>query len=270
MSASPIPEGVPLELAARVAAVVAATLQSVRSQVESASFRPSRRHPFREVGGTATNSITSTSTAIMATRGLLFIVSAPSGAGKTTLVRGLLERDPQISLSISHTTRLPRPGEVDGVAYHFVPTEKFEAMRDAGDFLEWAQVHGNCYGTSRSWLEDRLSAGCDVLLEIDWQGAQQVRAVFPDAVGVFILPPSLEVLATRLTGRGQDAPDVIARRLAVARDEIRHLDEFDFVIINNILSQALDELVTVTRAARLLRTSQKVRHPEFFKSLGMN
>ena len=132
----------------------------------------------------------------MAIRGLLFIVSAPSGAGKTTLVRGLLERDPDIGLSISHTTRAPRPGEVDGVAYHFVGTAQFEAMRDAGDFLEWAHVHGNFYGTSRRWLEARLNAGHDVLLEIDWQGAQQVRRIFADAVGIFILPPSLEALAT--------------------------------------------------------------------------
>lgn len=206
----------------------------------------------------------------MATQGVLFIVSAPSGAGKTTLVRGLLARDPQIGLSVSYTTRPARPGEVEGVAYHFVGTAQFEAMREAGDFLEWAHVHGNSYGTSRRWLEERLSAGHDVLLEIDWQGAQQVRRLFPGAVGIFILPPSLEALAARLTGRGQDAADVIERRLAAARDEIRHVHEFDFVIINNILSQAQDELVTVTRAARLLRACQMARHPEFFQSLGVN
>lgn len=191
----------------------------------------------------------------MATRGLLFIVSAPSGAGKTTLVRGLLERDPGIQLSISHTTRAARPGEVDGVAYHFVSAAVFDAMRTAGDFLEWAQVHGNCYGTSRHWLDEQLSAGRDVLLEIDWQGAQQVRTLFPDAVGIFILPPSL---------------DVIERRLAAARDEIRHLHEFEFVIINDILSQAQAELVLVVQAARLLTTSQMARHPETFKSLGID
>jgi guanylate kinase len=206
----------------------------------------------------------------MAQRGVLFIVSAPSGAGKTTLVRGLLERDVQIGLSISHTTRAPRSGEQDGVAYHFVGMEAFAAMRDAGDFIEWAQVHGNCYGTSRRWLEERLAAGHDVLLEIDWQGAQQVRAKFPEAVGIFILPPSLDALAHRLTGRASDAPEVIERRLAAAREEIGHLHEFDFVIINNILEQALDEMVTVARAARLLRSSQLARHPEFFKSLGVN
>jgi guanylate kinase len=206
----------------------------------------------------------------MATRGLLFIVSAPSGAGKTTLVRGLLERDPGIQLSISHTTRAARPGEVDGVAYHFVSAGVFDAMRTAGDFLEWAQVHGNCYGTSRRWLDEQLSAGRDVLLEIDWQGAQQVRTLFPDAVGIFILPPSLDALSARLNGRGQDAADVIERRLAAARDEIRHLHEFDFVIINDILSQAQAELVTVVQAARLLTTSQMARHPETFKSLGID
>jgi len=206
----------------------------------------------------------------MATRGLLFIVSAPSGAGKTTLVRGLLERDPQIGLSVSHTTRAPRPGETDGVAYHFVSIDRFEAMREAGDFLEWAHVHDNFYGTSRRWLDEQLAAGHDVLLEIDWQGAQQVRTLFPDAVGIFILPPSLDALAARLSGRAQDSADVIERRLAAARDEIRHLHEFDFVIINDILSQAQDELVTVTRAARLLCTSQVARHPEVFKSLGFH
>lgn len=206
----------------------------------------------------------------MNSRGVLFIVSAPSGAGKTTLVRGLLEREPQIGLSISHTTRAPRPGEVDGVAYHFVSVERFEAMREAGDFLEWAHVHGNFYGTSRRWLDERLNAGHDVLLEIDWQGAQQVRAQFPEAVSLFVLPPSFEALAQRLTGRGSDAPEVIERRLAAAREEIGHLREFDFVIINNILSQALDEMVAVARAARLLRTSQMARNPEFFKSLGVN
>ncbi len=206
----------------------------------------------------------------MAKRGVLFIVSAPSGAGKTTLVRGLLERDPQIGLSVSHTTRAARPGEVDGVAYHFVSIDTFNAMRAAGDFIEWAHVHGNFYGTSRRWLEERLGAGHDVLLEIDWQGAQQVRALFPEAVSIFILPPSFEALAQRLTGRGSDAPEVIERRLAAAREEIGHLREFDFVIINNILSQALDEMVTVARAARLLRSSQMSRHPEFFQSLGVN
>lgn len=206
----------------------------------------------------------------MSSRGVLFIVSAPSGAGKTTLVRGLLEREPQIGLSISHTTRAPRPGEVDGVAYHFISVERFEAMREAGDFLEWAHVHGNFYGTSRRWLDERLNAGHDVLLEIDWQGAQQVRAQFPEAVSLFVLPPSFEALAQRLTGRGSDAPEVIERRLAAAREEIGHLREFDFVIINNILSQAMDEMVAVARAARLLRSSQMARNPEFFQSLGVN
>jgi guanylate kinase len=214
--------------------------------------------------------LTLTDISAMTTRGVLFIVSAPSGAGKTTLVRGLLERDEQIGLSVSHTTRPPRPGEQDGVAYHFVSTDRFQTMRDAGDFLEWAHVHGNFYGTSRQWLEQRLASGHDVLLEIDWQGAQQVRTVFPDSVSVFILPPSLEALSARLTGRGHDAADVIERRLAAARDEIRHVHEFDFVIINNILSQAQDELAVVARAARLLRTSQMARLPEFFHSLGVN
>lgn len=240
----------------------------VASRIRIIPFAPPAPSPGART--IAKISTTSTKTAMIATRGLLFIVSAPSGAGKTTLVRGLLERDPQIGLSISHTTRARRPGEVDGVAYHFVSTAQFESMRDAGDFLEWAHVHDNFYGTSRRWLEARLNAGHDVLLEIDWQGAQQVRKIFAEAVGIFILPPSLDALATRLSGRGQDAADVIERRLAAARDEIRHLHEFDFVIINDILGRALDELVTVTRAARLLCSSQKVRHPETFKSLGID
>ena len=202
--------------------------------------------------------------------GSLFMVVAPSGAGKSTLVNALLAHDSSIRLSVSATTRKPRPGEQHGREYNFMTVEEFKACRDRGEFLEWAEVHGNYYATSRVWIEEQMRAGTDVLLEIDWQGAQQVRAQFPEAVSLFVLPPSFEALAQRLTGRGSDAPDVIERRLAAAREEIGHLREFDFVIINNILSQALDEMVAVARAARLLRSSQMARNPEFFQSLGVN
>lgn len=203
-------------------------------------------------------------------RGRLVVLSAPSGAGKTTLVKALVAAHPDLRFSISYTTRPARPGEEDGRDYFFVDEPRFLAMIGAGEFLEHALVFGNRYGTSRSQVDGLLARGHDVLLEIDWQGAQQVRALFPEAVSIFILPPSFEALAQRLTGRGSDAPEVIERRLAAAREEIGHLREFDFVIINNILSQALDEMVTVARAARLLRSSQMSRHPEFFQSLGVN
>jgi guanylate kinase len=196
--------------------------------------------------------------------GTLFIVSAASGAGKTTLVQALLAQDPQVELSVSYTTRAPRAGEVDGVAYHFVDMDRFDAMREAGEFLEWAQVHGNFYGTSRRRIESSLKDGRDVLLEIDWQGAQQVRRQFAEAVGVFVLPPSLAELERRLRGRGTDSADVIARRLAAARGEMAHLVEFDYVIINNDLQTASAELVTVVRAARLQLAAQRARHPALF------
>jgi guanylate kinase len=196
--------------------------------------------------------------------GTLYIVAAPSGAGKTTLVRHLLDRDPAIHLSISWTTRSPRPGEAHGREYHFVDTDTFRQMIDGNEFLEWAEVHGNYYGTSRTWISKELANGHDVLLEIDWQGAQQVRRDFPAAVGIFILPPSLEELARRLTGRGTDSPDVIDRRLAAAQAEMRHVDEFDYVIINNTLQEALDDLCSVIRASRLQFDVQRARHAGLF------
>ncbi|QDF99520.1 guanylate kinase [Azoarcus sp. DD4] len=199
--------------------------------------------------------------------GTLFIVTAPSGAGKTTLVRGLLERDRQVQLSISYTTRAPRPGEQDGREYHFVDVPTFRALRDRGEFLEWAEVHGNYYATSKVWLKEQLAAGRDTLLEIDWQGAQQVRKAFPDAVGVFILPPSAEELENRLRGRGTDSDEVISRRLLGARGEMRHVGEFDYVIVNNELHEALDDLVAVVRAARLRYANQHLRHPQYFAFL---
>lgn len=199
--------------------------------------------------------------------GQLFIVAAPSGAGKTTLVRQLLAREPDIRLSISYTTRAPRTGEENGREYHFVSEAQFQAMIAADDFLEWAQVHGNYYGTSKRWIVTERAAGRDVLLEIDWQGAQQVRRVFPDAIGVFILPPSMEELTRRLTGRGTDSAEVIARRLAAAREEMSHVGEFGYVIINDDLQTALSDFVAVVRATRLQLETQRLRHPELFARL---
>lgn len=199
--------------------------------------------------------------------GKLYVVAAPSGAGKTTLVRLLLDSEPGVHLSISYTTRAPRPGELDGREYHFVDLATFRAMMARGDFLEWAEVHGNFYGTSKVWIGDQLAAGHDVLLEIDWQGAQQVRAVFPEAIGVFILPPSMEELTRRLTGRGTDSAEVIERRLAAAQAEMRHVGEFDYVIINDGLEQALDDLRAVVRASRLDLAGQRVRHAALFARL---
>ncbi len=199
--------------------------------------------------------------------GHLYIVSAPSGAGKTTLVRMLLENDPGIRLSISYTTRAPRPGEQDGREYNFVEMAAFRAMVERGEFLEWAEVHGNCYGTSRLWIEREMAAGRDVLLEIDWQGAQQVRQLFPAAIGVFVLPPSMDELARRLTGRGTDSADVIARRLAAAHEEMRHVFEFEYVIINDELQRALADLLSVVRASRLRLAAQRTRHAALFNSL---
>ena len=196
--------------------------------------------------------------------GNLYVVAAPSGAGKTTLVRLLLEQEAGIHLSVSFTTRPPRPGELDGRDYHFVDAAEFRAMIARQEFLEWAEVHGNFYGTSKKWITERLATGHDVLLEIDWQGAQQVRSAFPGTIGIFILPPSMEELTRRLTGRGTDSADVIARRLAAAQAEMRHVGEFDYVIINASLEQALDDLRAVVRASRLTVAAQRARHAGLF------
>jgi guanylate kinase len=199
--------------------------------------------------------------------GNLFIVAAPSGAGKTTLVKMLLGRDAGIGLSVSYTTRAPRPGEQDGREYHFVDVPAFLAMRERGDFLESAEVHGNFYGTSRRWIAEQMAAGRDILLEIDWQGARQVRALFHDCIGIFVMPPSVAELERRLRGRGQDSEAVIARRLAAAMDEMRHLHEFDYVIINNKLPEAIEDLQAVVRAVRLRTAAQLDRHRALFAFL---
>ena len=199
--------------------------------------------------------------------GTLFIVAAPSGAGKTTLVGRLLADDPQVQHSISFTTRAPRPGEQNGREYHFIDGQRFLAMRERGEFAEWAEVHDNFYGTSRLWLEQRMKEGCDMMLEIDWQGAQQMRRQFPEAIGIFILPPSVAELENRLRRRGADSEDVIARRVAGALAEMRHVGEFDFVIINNDLDVALGELKAAVRASRLRFSRQRARHPDVFRFL---
>jgi guanylate kinase len=191
--------------------------------------------------------------------GSLFIVCAPSGAGKTTLVDALLKGDADIRLSISFTTRAPRPGERDGVDYHFVTNARFESMIAAGDFLEHAEVHGNYYGTSRRWIEQEIAGDHDVLLEIDWQGAAQVRRIFPGLVGMFILPPSIAELRKRLQGRGKDAPETIERRIAGAREEISHVLEFEYIIVNDRFEQALEDIRSVVRAARVSRARQSIR-----------
>jgi guanylate kinase len=194
--------------------------------------------------------------------GCLFIVSAPSGAGKTTLVSGLIAADPLIRKSVSYTTRKPRPGEEEGRDYYFISEEKFEGMRAEGEFLETARVHGNLYGTSRRTVDRECAAGHDVLLEIDWQGAAQIRSLKPDAVSIFILPPSIGALEKRLRGRGQDSAEVIAKRVAAARGEISHVGEFDYVIINEEFNRAAQDLISIIRAERLRLPRQLARHAD--------
>jgi guanylate kinase len=199
--------------------------------------------------------------------GNLFIVSAPSGAGKSSLVNAVLADDKTLALSVSFTTRPPRTGEANGRDYHFVDAKTFQAMLERGEFLESAEVHGNRYGTSQKWINEARAKGLDIILEIDWQGAQQVRRAFPDAVSIFILPPSpmLAELERRLRARGQDADAVIERRLGDARDEIGHAAEFDYVIINNRFEDARQDLAAVVRASRLTLSRQSARHPDMFK-----
>lgn len=199
--------------------------------------------------------------------GNLFIISAPSGAGKTSLVQRLLVINSGIRLSISYTTRLPRPGEVNGREYHFVSRDEFVQMSERGDFLESAEVYGNLYGTSESWINSQLHEGSDILLEIDWQGAAQVRRLFPEAISIFILPPSIEALHTRLSGRRQDSEEVIAKRMAAAREDISHVSEFDYVIINDKLDEALRQLDAVVIAARQQRKRQMVRYQDLINQL---
>ncbi len=197
-------------------------------------------------------------------KGVLYIVSAPSGAGKTSLVKALLKTDPAIRLSVSYTTRAPRPGETDGRDYHFVSRERFEAMLAEGEFLEHAEVYGNFYGTSKGVIARDLNAGRDILLEIDWQGAAQVQEHFPQAASIFILPPSFDALRTRLDGRGQDSAEVIERRLAAAAHDVAHAGAFDYIIVNDDFDHALQDLVAITRSIRLEAARQLDRYAALF------
>jgi len=202
--------------------------------------------------------------------GSLFMVAAPSGAGKSTLVNALLAQEPTIKLSISTTTRAPRPGEEHGREYFFTSPEDFVARAHAGEFLEWAEVHGNYYGTSRIFVEEQMRTGTDILLEIDWQGARQVKKQFPQAAGIFILPPSIAALEERLHKRGQDEPHVITRRLLAAGGEIAHAPEFEYVIINQDFPVALSELSAIVRAARCRFAQQAARSASLFAQLGIH
>jgi len=200
-------------------------------------------------------------------QGTLFVVAAPSGAGKSSLVNALLEREPAISLSISHTTRPPRPGEQYGRHYYFVERAEFEREVAEGIFLEYAEVHGNLYGTSLTTVQGLLAQGRDVLLEIDWQGAEQIRAAKPDCVSVFILPPSRVELERRLRGRGSDAPEVIERRLHNSREEIAHAHTFDYILVNDSFDVALADLQAIVRAVRLRSALQWQRHEQLIAEL---
>jgi guanylate kinase len=200
------------------------------------------------------------------TRGLLFVVTAPSGAGKSSLIAKLLEDERGLALSVSYTTRSPRPGERNGREYHFVDLPAFEAMLERGEFLESAEVHGHRYGTSQKVIEEVRASGRDLLLEIDWQGAAQVRRLYPESVGVFILPPSLAELERRLRKRAQDSDEVIRRRLKNAVEEMSHAAEFKYAIINNNFDEARLDLRAIVRAERLATGRQLERHPEVFRT----
>jgi guanylate kinase len=187
----------------------------------------------------------------MKRRGILYTVSAPSGAGKTSLVKALLDQCPELQVSVSHTTRAQRPGEINGVNYHFIDRTEFTNMIDRGEFLELAEVFGNLYGTSQRWVEETLIAGRDVILEIDWQGAQQIRRLMPDSISIFILPPSMKALQDRLQDRGQDDNVVIEKRMAQAHDEIAHYTEADYLVVNDVFDKALADLTAIIRAQTL-------------------
>jgi len=206
----------------------------------------------------------------METPGNLFVVAAPSGAGKSSLVKALLELDSHLALSVSHTTRAPRGQDQHGREYWFVDEPEFRAMIGRGEFFEWAQVHGKLYGTSRKAIEERLAHGEDVVLEIDWQGAQQIKRLFPQTVTIFILPPSWAELEQRLKRRGEDQPEVIATRMANAREEVSHAREFDFVIINALFETALFDLKTVVHSQRLKFAAQRRNKSAVFTALDLD
>lgn len=199
--------------------------------------------------------------------GTLFTVSAPSGAGKTSLLRALVEAEPTLQVSVSHTTRAKRPGETDGINYHFCDRARFQAMLERGDFLEHAEVFGNLYGTSQRFVEEQLAADQDVILEIDWQGARQVKRLLPQTCAVFVLPPSKQALHERLSERGQDDQGTIERRMAEAVSEMSHYVESDYVVINDDFGLALEQLRTIVQSQRLLTPSQARRHEDQLEKL---
>ncbi|MEM0515486.1 guanylate kinase [Pseudoalteromonas sp. YIC-827] len=193
-------------------------------------------------------------------RGNLFILSAPSGAGKSSLIKALLEKHTNMQVSVSHTTRDPRPGEENTVHYHFVSQDEFKQLINNNDFFEWAQVFDNYYGTSKAAIEKQLDAGIDVFLDIDWQGARQVRELAPEVTTIFILPPSKDELQSRLTNRGQDSAEVIAARMEKAQSETSHYDEYDYVVVNDDFDTAREEIATIVAATRLRLSTQKRKH----------
>ena len=204
----------------------------------------------------------------MAYTGSMLMVVAPSGAGKSSLVNALLQKDPDIGLSVSFTTRAPRPGEVNGREYNFLTESEFVKRKEAGDFLEWANVHGSYYGTSKSWIESQMQNGKDVILEIDWQGARQVQKIIPEAIWIFILPPSIQTLEDRLRKRAQDDEATIQKRVAAAKDELAHVAEANYLVVNDDFEQALSELNQVVLASRLRTGPQLARQHQLAKELG--
>jgi len=205
----------------------------------------------------------------MARKGTLFIVAAPSGAGKSSLIKALLDANPSsdMKVSVSHTTRQPRPGEVDGIHYNFISVADFKAQIENNEFFEWAEVFGNYYGTSRVMIEKTLEQGIDIFLDIDWQGARQIKQQIPASRGIFILPPNREELERRLNSRGQDSDEVIAQRMADAQAEMSHYDEFDYLIINDDFATALEDLHAIVRAERLSSTKQAAKNNVIMKDL---
>ena len=199
--------------------------------------------------------------------GSMIMIVAPSGAGKSSLVSALLSTDPTLALSISCTTRSPRPGEVNGVNYHFISDEEFLSRKEQGDFLEWAQVHGNYYGTSKSWIQEKMQRGQDVILEIDWQGARQIQQHVPNAIWIFFLPPSLKVLEDRLNARGQDDAVTIHNRIKAAHEELSHIAEANYLVVNDLFQAALFELRQIISASRLRTLPQIARHSDLIEKL---